>query len=223
MKKKLNQFGRTFSLPLFSRVVSTVARTDRSLFDLSPSSSDLSVRHQSMSYEISLRGPWPLDRYEALKATLADLTALLAQLQFVLTTLRPAWRRALLKRTRLMDVRFVSPIPPFNIYLAFELTSSSCVFSFLAWRRPRRHQPLRDVPSLSFTSSSNHSLSSHRTLSRTVRLSLPPFRLLGRLSLTSSSISLLLDQASRSPNRHGLRRVRPSRGGERRSTEACHC
>ncbi|KAL7418186.1 hypothetical protein BDY24DRAFT_437656 [Mrakia frigida] len=85
-------------------------RIEKNLIAMKKKLNQFGLRHHSMSYEISLRGPWPLDRYEALKATLADLTALLSQFQFVLTTLRPGWRRALLKRTRLMDVRFLGDV-----------------------------------------------------------------------------------------------------------------
>lgn len=61
-----------------------------------------------MNYELTLKGAWPVARYDALKSVLGDLVALLAQLQFIMSTLNPHWRHALLKRTRLLDSRFVS-------------------------------------------------------------------------------------------------------------------
>lgn len=60
-----------------------------------------------MSYEISFRGTWPEERYTALRLTLIDLSSLLSQLQFILSTMDLPWRKALLKRTQLTDPRFV--------------------------------------------------------------------------------------------------------------------
>ena len=155
-----------------------------------------------MSYELSLRGVWPLERYEALKGTLMDLTALLSQLQFVLTTLTLPWRRALLKRTRLMDVRFVSRPCVTSVYLAPRQTLTdrgSASVRHLARGHPRRHLPLLDLSPLCYASTSNHAVSADRTIPRTVR------PLFSRHLLLSLSADLLYFSLSLHDRHHGLR------------------
>lgn len=69
-----------------------------------------------MSYEVSFRGMWPEERWGSIREILIDLSSLLSQLHYILTTMdNLAWRKALLKRTQLNDSRFVS-VPPLSFF-----------------------------------------------------------------------------------------------------------
>ncbi|WVN90376.1 uncharacterized protein L203_105612 [Cryptococcus depauperatus CBS 7841] len=70
----------------------------------------LGSRHVNATREVSLRGQWPEERYEALLETLQDTFSLLSQLHHVLVQLDRPWRRALLARTRLSDPLFLGDV-----------------------------------------------------------------------------------------------------------------
>ncbi|WVQ94336.1 hypothetical protein IAU59_001415 [Kwoniella sp. CBS 9459] len=70
----------------------------------------LGARHGNASFEYSLRGQWPEERYRALLDTLQDTFSLLSQLNHVLTQLDKPWRKALLDRTRLSDPIFLGDV-----------------------------------------------------------------------------------------------------------------
>ncbi|WVF66724.1 hypothetical protein IAT40_001466 [Kwoniella sp. CBS 6097] len=70
----------------------------------------LGARHGNASFEYSLRGQWPEERYRALLDTLQDTLSLLSQLNHVLTQLDRPWRKALLDRTRLSDPIFLGDV-----------------------------------------------------------------------------------------------------------------
>ncbi|OCF42538.1 hypothetical protein I317_03654 [Kwoniella heveanensis CBS 569] len=70
----------------------------------------LGARHGNASFEYSLRGQWPEERYRALLDTLQDTFSLLSQLNHVLTQLERPWRKALLDRTRLSDPIFLGDV-----------------------------------------------------------------------------------------------------------------
>ena len=70
----------------------------------------MAARHQNALHEYSFKGRWPEERYQALQTAVSDLLALLAQLRYVLLQLDRPWRKALLERTRLNDLRFLGDV-----------------------------------------------------------------------------------------------------------------
>jgi len=70
----------------------------------------MAARHQNALHEYSFKGRWPEERYQALQTAVSDLLALLAQLRHVLLQLDRPWRKALLERTRLNDLRFLGDV-----------------------------------------------------------------------------------------------------------------
>ena len=70
----------------------------------------LGVRHTNATYEYSLKGRWPEERYKALLEALQDVLSLLSQLSHVMTQLDKPWRQALLQRTRLSDANFLADV-----------------------------------------------------------------------------------------------------------------
>ncbi|KAK8861286.1 hypothetical protein IAR55_002105 [Kwoniella newhampshirensis] len=70
----------------------------------------LGARHANATYEYSLRGQWPEERYRALLDTLQDTLSLLSQLNHVVTQLDRPWRKALMDRTRLSDPMFLGDV-----------------------------------------------------------------------------------------------------------------
>nr|XP_031859088.1 uncharacterized protein CI109_005438 [Kwoniella shandongensis]KAA5526160.1 hypothetical protein CI109_005438 [Kwoniella shandongensis] len=70
----------------------------------------LGARHTNATYEYSLRGQWPEERYRALLDTLQDTLSLLSQLNHVVTQLDRPWRKALMDRTRLSDPVFLGDL-----------------------------------------------------------------------------------------------------------------
>ncbi|EKM60249.1 uncharacterized protein PHACADRAFT_246113 [Phanerochaete carnosa HHB-10118-sp] len=57
-------------------------------------------------YEFSLRGKWPAERYQKVLELQLQTSYLLSHLMSVCELLEPAWRRAFLRRTRLLDADF---------------------------------------------------------------------------------------------------------------------
>ncbi|TFY51396.1 hypothetical protein EVJ58_g10592, partial [Rhodofomes roseus] len=57
-------------------------------------------------YEFSLRGKWPADRYQRILELQMQIAFLLSHLMSVVEHLDPAWSRAFLRRTRLLDADF---------------------------------------------------------------------------------------------------------------------
>jgi hypothetical protein len=70
----------------------------------------MAARHQNALHEYSFKGRWPEERYQALQTAVSDLLALLAQLRHVYLQLDRPWRKALLERTRLNDLRFLGDV-----------------------------------------------------------------------------------------------------------------
>lgn len=73
-------------------------------------SDQMAARHQNALHEYSFKGRWPEERYQALQTAVSDLLALLAQLRHVYLQLDRPWRKALLERTRLNDLRFLGDV-----------------------------------------------------------------------------------------------------------------
>jgi hypothetical protein len=67
----------------------------------------MAPRHQNALHEYTFKGRWPEERYQALQVAVSDLLALMAQLRHVYLQLDRPWRKALLERTRLNDLRFL--------------------------------------------------------------------------------------------------------------------
>jgi len=70
----------------------------------------MGARHTNALHEYSFKGRWPEERYQALQTAVSDLLALLAQLRHVYLQLDRPWRKALLERTRLNDLRFLGDV-----------------------------------------------------------------------------------------------------------------
>lgn len=70
----------------------------------------MSARHQNALHEYSFKGRWPEERYQALQTAVSDLLALLAQLRHIFLQLDRPWRKALLERTRMNDLRFLGDV-----------------------------------------------------------------------------------------------------------------
>lgn len=70
----------------------------------------MAIRHQNALHEFTIKGRWPEERYLALQTAVSDLLALLAQLRHVFLQLDRPWRKALLERTRLNDLRFLGDV-----------------------------------------------------------------------------------------------------------------
>lgn len=70
----------------------------------------MKARHQNALHEYSFKGRWPEERYSALQLAISDLLALMAQLRHVYLQLDRPWRKALLERTRLNDLRFLGDV-----------------------------------------------------------------------------------------------------------------
>ncbi|KAI6026427.1 hypothetical protein BKA83DRAFT_4243292 [Pisolithus microcarpus] len=64
------------------------------------------VSRTNVMYEFSMRGKWPSKRYQKILDTQLQLSYLLSDLLSVVSQLNPAWARAFLKRTRLLDPDF---------------------------------------------------------------------------------------------------------------------
>lgn len=64
------------------------------------------VSRTNVMYEFSMRGKWPSKRYQKILDTQLQLSYLLSDLLSVVSQLDPAWARAFLKRTRLLDPDF---------------------------------------------------------------------------------------------------------------------
>ncbi|KAL4063403.1 hypothetical protein V8B97DRAFT_1930456 [Scleroderma yunnanense] len=64
------------------------------------------VMKTNVTYEFSLRGRWPAERYQKILDIQLQLSYLLTHLLSVVEELEPAWARAFLKRTRLLDPDF---------------------------------------------------------------------------------------------------------------------
>lgn len=61
---------------------------------------------ENVTYELSLRGRWPAERYQKILDIQLQLTYLLSHLLSVIEELEPIWVQAFLKRTRLLDPDF---------------------------------------------------------------------------------------------------------------------
>lgn len=70
----------------------------------------MAARHQNALHEYTFKGRWPEERYQALQVAVSDLLALMAQLRHVYLQLDRPWRKALLERTRLNDLRFLGDV-----------------------------------------------------------------------------------------------------------------
>jgi hypothetical protein len=70
----------------------------------------MAPRHQNALHEYTFKGRWPEERYQALQVAVSDLLALMAQLRHVYLQLDRPWRKALLERTRLNDLRFLGDV-----------------------------------------------------------------------------------------------------------------
>jgi hypothetical protein len=70
----------------------------------------MAPRHQNALHEYTFKGRWPEERYQALQMAVSDLLALMAQLRHVYLQLDRPWRKALLERTRLNDLRFLGDV-----------------------------------------------------------------------------------------------------------------
>lgn len=68
----------------------------------------LSKLKESISYEWSLRGKWPIHRYEKLERTELRILRLLTHAITIYESLGPAYSRALLKRTHFLDPTFLA-------------------------------------------------------------------------------------------------------------------
>ncbi|GJE89275.1 aromatic acid exporter family member 2 domain-containing protein [Phanerochaete sordida] len=64
------------------------------------------VLRTNIVYEFSLRGKWPAQRYQKILEIQLQMAYLLSHLMSVCERLEPAWRRAFLRRTRLLDADF---------------------------------------------------------------------------------------------------------------------
>lgn len=64
------------------------------------------VGKANVMYEFSMRGKWPSKRYQKILDTQLQLSYLLSDLLSVVSQLDPAWARAFLKRSRLLDPDF---------------------------------------------------------------------------------------------------------------------
>ncbi|KAI6044608.1 hypothetical protein EDC04DRAFT_2561114 [Pisolithus marmoratus] len=64
------------------------------------------VCRENVIYEFSMRGKWPAKRYHKILDIQLQLSYLLSDLLSVVSQLDPAWARALLRRTRLLDPDF---------------------------------------------------------------------------------------------------------------------
>ncbi|KIM88532.1 hypothetical protein PILCRDRAFT_62336 [Piloderma croceum F 1598] len=64
------------------------------------------VLRTNVIYEFSFRGKWPIERYHKLLEIQVDAGFLLSHLMSVVERLEPAWARAFLRRTRLLDANF---------------------------------------------------------------------------------------------------------------------
>lgn len=64
------------------------------------------VLRTNVIYEFSLRGKWPAERYHKILEIQVDAAFLLSHLMSVVERLEPAWSRAFLRRTRLLDPGF---------------------------------------------------------------------------------------------------------------------
>ncbi|CDZ98776.1 Predicted membrane protein [Phaffia rhodozyma] len=86
------------------------ARIEGNLIAVKKKLNQLELRHKAVTYEISFRGTWPIERYTALKSVLSDIVTLMNQLHFIMGVMDPAWKKALLIRTRLSDPRFMGDV-----------------------------------------------------------------------------------------------------------------
>lgn len=68
----------------------------------------LATLKSSISYEWSLRGRWPLERYERLERIELRILRLLTHAVTIYESLGPAYSRALLNRTHFLDPMFLS-------------------------------------------------------------------------------------------------------------------
>ncbi|KAL1742869.1 hypothetical protein HDZ31DRAFT_42289 [Schizophyllum fasciatum] len=64
------------------------------------------TRSQNVTYEFSLRGKWPAERYNKIRDLQIQLAYSLSHLMSVIKHMDPAWTRAFLRRTRLVDSDF---------------------------------------------------------------------------------------------------------------------
>ncbi|TRM68618.1 hypothetical protein BD626DRAFT_119094 [Schizophyllum amplum] len=64
------------------------------------------TRSQNVTYEFSLRGKWPAERYNKIRELQIQLAYSLSHLMSVIKHMDPAWTRAFLRRTRLVDSDF---------------------------------------------------------------------------------------------------------------------
>jgi len=64
------------------------------------------VLRTNVAYEFSLRGKWPTKRYHKILELQLQAAFLLSHLLSVVQQLEPAWSRAFLRRTRLLDSDF---------------------------------------------------------------------------------------------------------------------
>ncbi|KDN53019.1 hypothetical protein K437DRAFT_219732 [Tilletiaria anomala UBC 951] len=70
----------------------------------------LNVASANITYEWSLRGTWPKQRYQALFEVQMEISKLLSHLVSVLKKLPEPWAKALLRRTRLSDPLFIGDV-----------------------------------------------------------------------------------------------------------------
>ncbi|KAH8091403.1 hypothetical protein BXZ70DRAFT_909843 [Cristinia sonorae] len=68
------------------------------------------VMKANITYEFSLRGRWPAERYKKILDNQVRIAFLLSHLMSIIQKLEPAWTRAFLKRTRLLDSDFQGDI-----------------------------------------------------------------------------------------------------------------
>ncbi|THH28781.1 hypothetical protein EUX98_g5402 [Antrodiella citrinella] len=68
------------------------------------------VMKTNIVYEFSLRGKWPAERYKKILDLQLKIAFLLSHLMSTIELLEPAWARACLKRTRLLDSDFQGDI-----------------------------------------------------------------------------------------------------------------
>ncbi|KAG6811615.1 hypothetical protein H0H92_006630 [Tricholoma furcatifolium] len=85
------------------------------------------VLRANAAYELSLRGPWPAERYHNLWDIQLQIAYYLSHLMSVFKHLEPAWARALLRRTRLSDTDFQGDILAVMTMVSTSLRSGSAL------------------------------------------------------------------------------------------------
>ncbi|KAG5730014.1 hypothetical protein E4T56_gene20195 [Termitomyces sp. T112] len=78
-------------------------------------------------YELSLRGPWPVERYHNLWDIQLQIAYSLSHLMSVFKHLEPAWARALLRRTRFDDTDFQGDVLSVMTMISTALRSGSAL------------------------------------------------------------------------------------------------